>query len=88
MKNYTLTKQQIQEIVSEYSFNGKYEGDNIFIGSFRRRALPKPILVNVMRAIKMVVGKGVTSTRYNSGEYDTVEIPLFGQLLTYLSGKW
>jgi hypothetical protein len=41
-----------------------------------------------MKAIKMVIGKGVTMTRYNSGEYDTVEIPLFGQLLTYLSGKW
>ena len=88
MKSYTLTKEAIHSIVQEYSFNGKYEGDTIMVGSFRRRQLPKAILSNVLRAIQASTGQRATSLKYMNGVYDNVEIKLFGQLLTYLSGRW
>ena len=88
MKSYTLTKEAIHGIVNEYSFNGKTEGDPIFVGSFRRRQLPKPILSSVLKAIQMSTGQRATSLKYMNGVYDNVEIRLFGLLLTYLSGRW
>ena len=88
MSGYILTKEAIENIVKEYSFDGKYEGDKIFVGSFRRRQLPKAILSNVLRAIQASTGQRATSLKYMNGVYDNVEIKLFGQLLTYLSGRW
>lgn len=88
MSGYILTKEAIENIVKEYSFDGKYEGDKIFVGSFRRRQLPKPILSNVLKAIQATTGQRATSLKYMNGAYDNVEIRLFGQLLTYLSGRW
>lgn len=88
MSGYILTKEAIENIVKEYSFDGKYEGDKIFVGSFRRRQLPKPILSNVLKAIQATTGQRATLLKYMNGAYDNVEIRLFGQLLTYLSGRW
>jgi hypothetical protein len=88
MESYTLTKEAIHGIVKEYSFEGKYDGDTIFVGSFRRRNLPKPILSNVLKAIQATTGQRATSLKYMNGAYDNVEIRLFGQLITYLSGRW
>ncbi len=88
MNQLTLTKGKILEMVNEYSFNGKYEGDSVMIGSFRRRQLPKPIITNILRAISNITGQRATYTKYTKGEYDDIEIKLFGQLLTYLSGRW
>jgi hypothetical protein len=88
MNPFTLTKGSIIEMVNEYSFNGKYEGDSVMVGSFRRRQLPAPIRTNVLKAITNSTGKRATLAKYNNGEYDGVEIRLFGQLLTYLSGRW
>ena len=88
MGSYTLTKEAIHGIVKEYSFEGKYEGDTIFVGAFRRRNLPKPILSNVLKAIQATTGQRATTLKYMNGAYDNVEIKLFGQLITYLSGRW
>ncbi len=88
MGSYRLTKEAIQNIVKEYSFDGKYEGDPILVGSFRRRNLPKPIISNVLRSIQNSTGKRATHLKYLNGDYDSVEIKLFGSLLTYLSGRW
>lgn len=88
MNSYKLTKEAIQNIVKEYSFDDKYEGDPILVGSFRRRNLPKPIISNVLRSIQNSTGKRATQLKYLNGDYDNVEIKLFGPLLTYLSGRW
>lgn len=88
MSSYILTKEGIMNIVKEYSFDGKYEGDKIFVGSFRRRNLPKPIISSVLKAIQKSTDQRATSLKYMNGDYDNVEIRLFGQLLTYLSGRW
>ena len=88
MSSYILTKEGIMNIVKEYSFGGKYEGHRIFVGAFRRRNLPKPIISSVLKAIQMSTGQRATSLKYMNGAYDNVEIRLFGQLLTYLSGRW
>jgi hypothetical protein len=88
MNPFTLSKGKIIEMVNEYSFNGKYEGDMVRVGSFRRRDLPNPIMTNVLKAITNTTGQRATSVKYKNGAYDDVEIRLFGQLLTYLSGRW
>jgi hypothetical protein len=87
MNPFTLTKGRILEIVNEYSFDGKFEGDMVKVGSFRMRTLPKAIMVNVLKAIALATGSKVTYIKYTKGIYDDVEIRLFGQLLTYLSGN-
>jgi hypothetical protein len=88
MNPFTLSKGKIIEMVNEYSFNGKYEGDMVRVGSFRRRDLPNAIMTNVLKAITNTTGQRATSVKYKKGAYDDVEIRLFGQLLTYLSGRW
>jgi hypothetical protein len=88
MNPFTLTKSKILEIVNEYSFNGKFEGDTVIVSSFRMKTLPKAIMVNVLRSISEATGTRATYIKYTKGIYDNVEIRLFGQLLTYLSNNW
>lgn len=88
MNPFTLTKGKILEIVNEYSFNDKFEGDTVRVGSFRMRTLPKAVMVNVLKSIGEATGTRATYAKYLKGVYDDVEIRLFGQLLTYLSSKW
>lgn len=88
MNPFTLTKGKILEMVNEYSFDGKFEGDTVRVGSFRMRTLPKAIMVNVLKSIGEATGTRATYVKYLKGVYDDVEIRLFGQLLTYLSHNW
>jgi hypothetical protein len=75
-------------VMNEYSYNGKYEGDEIRVGSFSRRKLPSPVLTNVLRAISQKVYGTATKAKYLNGEYNDIEIKLFGQLISALNGTY
>ena len=40
MSSYILTKEAIEHIVKEYSFDGKYEGDKIFVDTIHNILTP------------------------------------------------
>jgi uncharacterized FlgJ-related protein len=87
----TKTKKPIKKIIkslNEYSYMGKYEGDKIKVGEFSKRKMPRPIEKNVLRAISNVLESDVKQSKLRKGEYDDVEIRLFGQLLSFLSGTY
>ena len=82
-----ITETQLQNLF-EYSYNGKYEGDLIRIGEFSRYTLPKPILLNVLKAISHKIGAVTTAKQFKNGDYNDVEIRLFGQLVSFLVGNY
>lgn len=67
---------------------GKYEGDMIDVGHFSGRKIPKPVLVNVLKVISKTIGEDVTSSKFRRGQYDDTEIPIFGQLMAFLTGTF
>ena len=77
-----------QTVMNEYSYNGKYEGDSIRVGSFSKRKLPSPVLTNVLKGISQKVYGSATKAKYLNGEYNDVEIKLFGQLIAALNGTY
>lgn len=77
-----------KSLMNEYSYNGKYEGDIIRVGSFSKRKLPSPVLSNVLKSISSKVYGTATKAKYLNGEYNDVEIKLFGQLISALNGTY
>lgn len=82
-----ITESQIRTLL-EYSYMGKYEGDLIRIGDFKNLKLPKPILMNVLKSISKKTGLATNSSKFKNGDYDDVEIILFGQLFAFLTGRY
>ncbi len=74
--------------IKEHSYMGKYEGDSIKVSEFSKRKLPKPVLKNVLKSISNKIESDVKQSKLIKGEYDDVEIRLFGQLLSYLNGTY
>jgi hypothetical protein len=50
--------------------------------------MPRPVVKNVLRAISNVLQSDVKQSKLKNGEYDNVEIRLFGQLLSFLNGTY
>lgn len=82
-----LTESQFKRLV-EYSYQGLYEGDEIRVGMFHKAKLPKVIMQNVLNSIARKTGEKTTSSKLQMGVYNDVRIPLFGQLLSFLTGNW
>jgi hypothetical protein len=78
----------VKIVMNEYSYNGKYEGDLIRVGSFSKRKLPTPVLTNVLKTISQKVYGTATKAKYLNGEYNDIEIKLFGQLISALNGTY
>jgi len=94
IKKIKSTKPPVKKIIknpkklNEHSYMGKYEGDKIMVGEFSKRKMPRPVVKNVLRAISNVLQSDVKQSKLKNGEYDNVEINLFGQLLSFLSGTY
>ena len=94
IKKIKPTKSSVKKILknpkklNEHSYMGKYEGDRITIGEFSKRKIPRPVMKNVLRSISNVLQSDVKQSKLKNGEYDNVEIKLFGQLLSFLSGTY
>jgi uncharacterized FlgJ-related protein len=94
IKKIKSTKPPVKKIIknpkklNEHSYMGKYEGDKIMVGEFSKRKIPRPVVKNVLRAISNVLQSDVKQSKLKNGEYDNVEINLFGQLLSFLSGTY
>lgn len=74
--------------LNEHSYMGKYEGDKIRVGEFSKRKMPRPVVKNVLRAISNILQSDVKQSKLKNGEYDEIEIRLFGQLLSFLNGTY
>jgi hypothetical protein len=77
-----------ESLLVEYGFMGKYEGDMIRIGHFYRHRLPNPVEKNLLRVISNKINAKATPDKLRTGVYNDIEIPLFGQLISALSGNW
>lgn len=77
-----------KSIVKENRYMGKSEGDLIRVGSFSKLKMPKPVVKNVLKSISNKIQSNVSEKKLRSGEYDDVEIRLFGQLLSFLTGTY
>jgi len=94
IKKIKSTKPPVKKIIknpkklNEHSYMGKYEGDKIMVGEFSKRKMPRPVVKNVLRAISNVLQSDVKQSKLKNGEYDNVEIRLFGQLLSFLNGTY
>jgi uncharacterized FlgJ-related protein len=94
IKKIKSTKPPVKKIIknpkklNEHSYMGKYEGDKITVGEFSKRKMPRPVVKNVLRAISNVLQSDVKQSKLKNGEYDDVEIRLFGQLLSFLNGTY
>ena len=82
-----ISESQLKTLL-EYSYKGRYEGDLVRVGEFSKYRLPKPVLLNVLKAISYKVGEVTTAIKFKNGEYDDVEIRLFGQLFAFLTGSY
>lgn len=87
MKKIIITESQLKTLL-EYSYMGKYEGDMIRVGDFRNLLLPKSVLSNVLKGISSKIGEVTTAKKLRSGDYDDIEIKLFGQLFAFLTGRY
>ncbi len=65
-----------------------FEGDSIRVASFHRRKMPKAVEKNVLASISKQVPGNATSFKLRAGEYNDLEINLFGQLLVFLRGDY
>lgn len=82
-----ITESQLS-LIQESSYNGMFEGDTIRVGTFARRKLPRPVEKNVISAISREVQGNASTSKLRAGEYNEVEIKLFGQLLAFLKGTY
>jgi hypothetical protein len=82
-----ITETQLRTI-TEQSYMGKYEGDTIKVSHFSKRKIPQPVLSNILKSISKKVEGNATSAKFKKGEYDDIEITIFGQLLSFLKGTY
>ena len=82
-----ITEQQLTTL-AEQAYQGKYEGDPIRVGNFSKRKIPSPVLSNVLKSISKKVDGNATSAKLKKGDYDDIEITLFGQLMSFLKGTY
>ncbi len=65
-----------------------FEGDSIRVASFHKRKMPRAVEKNVLASISKQVPGNATSFKLRAGEYNDLEINLFGQLLVFLRGDY
>lgn len=82
-----ITESQLIAL-TEQSYMGKYEGDTINVGHFSKRKIPQPVLTNILKSISKKVEGNATLSKFRKGEYDDIEITLFGQLMSFLKGTY
>jgi hypothetical protein len=82
-----ITESQLA-LIQESSYNGLFEGDSIRVASFHRRKMPRAVEKNVLAAISKKVPGNATAFKLRAGEYNDLEINLFGQLLAFLKGDY
>lgn len=83
-----LTTQKQKTPINEHSYMGKYEGDQIKVGEFSKMKLPSTILKNVLRVISKKTETDAVRSKLKNGEYDSIDIPMFGQLFAFLTGRY